>query len=1080
MRKLRLILLLTFVLVVSEMTSGQNPFSQLVMEHWNTKNGMPNDMVLNVYQTMDGYIWLSGYTGLTRFDGISFTPFNSRNVPQMKTDNIETLLYETKDSTLWIPTPNSGLLSYKNGEFKAYIIDSTSLYISGLTGQDELLLNIGRGKTSYALFDTRDKSIRALTSSEMLQLMLKEQTQSYDVVKDLSGNTWIYSKGFYRLKDGKLTKLTSKEGLTPDRGYYQIYADSRNRVWLVATKGLFLWNGQKFKLYPGMEDVTFVTSGAMSTGMMMEDTKGGIWLGTESGVAYLPDNSNRFLFYPGEEGPLSQAVNNILEDREGNIWFSSTADGLIKLSQSKFVNYSVRDGLNDNRVAAVCAVDTNNYLLATYRKLFRIENGVVEPYSFKDKSLENFKGDPTHLFKDSNGNVWLTFSLGSIIRISSNGEKLIQSKSISQARYVFEDENGKIWFGFGYLGIGCLNQQDEIELLPFPKIDFSPFYISSVRKLQNGNWLVTSFNNGIIVIDRDGNPSYYDDNSGLPTIGVFSSLEDADGTVWLTTQSGITRFKNGEFQNVGFRDGLPENSVFDLLSDNEGYVWFPSNRGLIRAKKQELNNYLDKKIEKINWQVFDDGDGMLNRQCVGARHPAKTPDGKLLFPTFGGLVEVDPAQLKQNTIAPPVKINQVLRDDLDVGLTQNQTLTPGSHRYVFGYSALSFVAPEKVQFKFKLEGYDKDWISAVGDRKAFYTNIPTGDYTFRVIACNNDGVWNETGASYSFRIKPFFWETTLFRISAVVFLLLVVWLIVKWRTQAARKQNEILEAEVGARTSDLHKANKELKQLLENLKSTQAQLVQSEKMASLGELTAGIAHEIQNPLNFVNNFSELNNELLDDLKEAIAKNDQEEIESILKDLSENESKVASHGKRAESIVKGMLLHSRGSSGKKEPTDINALCDEYLRLSYHGFRAKDKSFNADFKLEADENLPKIEVVPQDIGRVLLNLINNAFYAVSEKSKLQVSSYKPQVIVSTKMQGGKIEISVKDNGPGIPEKVKEKIFQPFFTTKPTGQGTGLGLSLSYDIIRANGGEIMVESTENKGTEFLIVIPVSSEII
>ncbi len=224
-------------------------------------------------------------------------------------------------------------------------------------------------------------------------------------------------------------------------------------------------------------------------------------------------------------------------------------------------------------------------------------------------------------------------------------------------------------------------------------------------------------------------------------------------------------------------------------------------------------------------------------------------------------------------------------------------------------------------------------------------------------------------------------------------------------------------------------------------------------------------------MNFVNNFSEVNTELIDEASQEIKNGNISEVEIILNDIKENEQKINHHGKRADAIVKGMLQHSQSSSGVKEPTDINALADEYLRLSYHGLRAKDKSFNADFKLEADKSLPKIKVIPQDIGRVLLNLINNAFYAVSEKSKLQASSYKPQVIVSTKKVDNKIEIRVHDNGNGIPESVKEKIFQPFFTTKPTGQGTGLGLSLSYDIIKAHGGNLKVETKESEGTVFII---------
>ena len=267
------------------------------------------------------------------------------------------------------------------------------------------------------------------------------------------------------------------------------------------------------------------------------------------------------------------------------------------------------------------------------------------------------------------------------------------------------------------------------------------------------------------------------------------------------------------------------------------------------------------------------------------------------------------------------------------------------------------------------------------------------------------------------------------------------------------------------------------------LKSTQSQLIQSEKMASLGELTAGIAHEIQNPLNFVNNFSEVSKELLDEMREAIEKGDTEEAKEIMNDVIQNLEKINHHGKRADGIVKGMLQHSRSSSATKEPTDINKLADEYLRLAYHGLRAKDKSFNATMKIDFDATIGNINIIPQDIGRVILNLITNAFYVVDEKKKSGVDNYEPTVTVSTSRSlsfgegRGEVRISVKDNGNGIPQKVLDKIFQPFFTTKPAGQGTGLGLSLSYDIVKAHGGELKVETKEGEGSEFVIQLPFKS---
>jgi signal transduction histidine kinase len=299
------------------------------------------------------------------------------------------------------------------------------------------------------------------------------------------------------------------------------------------------------------------------------------------------------------------------------------------------------------------------------------------------------------------------------------------------------------------------------------------------------------------------------------------------------------------------------------------------------------------------------------------------------------------------------------------------------------------------------------------------------------------------------------------------------------RTTAILLEETIEELEQKRRA--IEDSNSVLTKLLEDLKAAQAQLIQAEKMASLGELIAGIAHEIQNPLNFVNNFSEVSKELIDEMNDELAVGNNDNAKELASDIEQNLIKIIHHGKRADSIVKGMLQHSRKSSGQKELTDINSLAEEYFRLAYHGLRSKIKDFNAVLNSDLDVTIPKLNVVRQDIGRVILNLINNAFYAVHEKSTTTSKGYSPTVTLRTAVKDKQVIISVKDNGSGIPEHIREKIFQPFFTTKPTGEGTGLGLSLSYDIIRAHGGELSVESqhasiAEESGTEFSIKLPVT----
>jgi signal transduction histidine kinase len=376
-----------------------------------------------------------------------------------------------------------------------------------------------------------------------------------------------------------------------------------------------------------------------------------------------------------------------------------------------------------------------------------------------------------------------------------------------------------------------------------------------------------------------------------------------------------------------------------------------------------------------------------------------------------------------------------------------------------------------------LTGEDHDYILEGDDLVAYYQAVSKTNFQLpesQLIADKNQrqyyfrATFNE-GGLFAFRDTPFPEEAkqVMKRFAAVFDLTYKRFLDLQNAEAHARQAEQDLVA--------IKEAKQKAEEALTELQVTQKQLIQSEKMASLGELTAGIAHEIQNPLNFVNNFSDVSKELLDEMKEAIDRGDTEEAKEIMNDVIQNLEKINHHGKRADGIVKGMLQHSRTGSNQRELIDINALADEYLRLAYHGWRAKDKSFNAKFVTDFDDTIGKINIMSQDIGRVILNLINNAFYAVSQRKKLDETGYEPTVTVRTRKTPGTLEIKVEDNGTGIPSNIKEKIFQPFFTTKPTGQGTGLGLSLAYDIVKAHEGSLSLNSTEGEGTSFIIELPI-----
>ncbi len=579
--------------------------------------------------------------------------------------------------------------------------------------------------------------------------------------------------------------------------------------------------------------------------------------------------------------------------------------------------------------------------------------------------------------------------------------------------------------------------------------------------------------NQIIWVGTEAGLNRLDEKTGkfkryLREFIIFRSMADREGNFWVCTDAGLYKYDEKTDNFLNFRDdlsGLSSMLLFWMMEDREGNLWFMTPKGIAKLNRERTSTVLYGSNQGINGQAIT---GILY-----IRH-----NGEILLGDSTGYFQFQPKLLQQNSSAPEVVLTGFLLNNKPVqpsrdGVlpeplmqTREIRLNHNQNTFSFEFSNIDFSSEHAdTRLIYKLENYDDNWRSAGEERRAYYFNLPPGKYIFKVKTLNAVGL--ETEKDIDLVITPPWWSTWwAYTIFALTFAALI-WAFIAYRSRKLKEQNKILEEKVEQRTHQLNLS-------LQNLKDTQAQLVQSEKMASLGELTAGIAHEIQNPLNFVNNFSEVNTELIDEAEREISNGNMAELKSIFNHIRENEKKISNHGRRADSIVKGMLLHSRSGGGMKEPTDINSLADEYLRLSYHGLRAKDKSFNATLKTDFDKSISKINIIPQDISRVLVNLYNNAWYAVAEKSRLQKQGYEPTVTVSTKNAGSYIEIHVADNGNGIPQKVVDKIFQPFFTTKPTGQGTGLGLSLSYDIVKAHGGELKVVTKEGEGSEFIVQIP------
>ena len=835
----------------------------------------------------------------------------------------------------------------------------------------------------------------------------------YPNLKDRTGLWWIGAKpGLFKQapKNHQMDLFRfdyEDPNSLPDNEITAIFEDSKNRLWIGTAKGAAIYRPEKLNFLRIQHKAT--DPGTLSNDLITtihEDSQGGVWIGTDNGLNLWQEKSHRFdRFFVEKDG--RNPCQYIYTDPSGRLWVAMNKEGLMELAPGT-------------------------------GKLIKKLSPVWNP-------RRGTRDLVAAIFQDSRQKLWVGTRWDGLFCLNEEENGFIPYKNVpgdsnslgsNMIRIITEDKKGRLWVG---INIGGLNQflPDENRFIKMS----SEVRIGSIQTYaydQKGSlWLGTYSGVGLTNFDdATGDFVYYGDEKGLlhndivsvgPNLGLAT---DHSGKFYIPTQRGLSIFdpEAKTFYSYYEKDGFQPYSLgYYEIKRKNGEIWIGGNFGLNRIVPENLFG-----------RDATMGDVVLTKMTINDSSYAQ-PDGAI----FNKAVSYTDA----------IRLKHWQKD------------------ITFEYVYLHYLRSEDNLYSWILENYNDTWSEPSTLRKATLTNLSPGTYIFKVKAANADGVWmnEEDARAIKITIAPPWWRTWLANgIYAVLLLLLGRRVHLAQQAKTIRLEREKTQARELEQARQIEKAYTELEQTHENLKATQAQLIQSEKMASLGELTAGIAHEIQNPLNFVNNFSEVSQELLDELQEEVKEGDLEEVAAITSDLKSNLEKINHHGKRADAIVKSMLQHSRISSGDMEPTDINALCDEYLRLAYHGMRAKDKSFNAGYKLELDENLPLLKVVPQDIGRVLLNLINNAFQAVTDVEK-------PEVVVSTQKLLDKIEIKVSDNGPGIPDSIKDKIFQPFFTTKPTGQGTGLGLSLSYDIVKAHGGELKVTSITGEGATFTVSLPV-----
>ncbi len=1077
-------------------------------------------LTTSMMQDRSGYMWFTtGNQGVQRFDGYNFKSYvNDPLDPNSIAPNGAECILEDSEGIIWIGTTGSGLerLDPSTGIFTHFVHSSNDPEsiihndVKAIFEDHQGVLWVGT-TGGLEIFDRKSQKFKHFTSDPNDPTTISNNCVK-EIYEDSNNSLWFGTGepwGGYDINIGGLNQFDRNTGKfiryvhdendplsLIDNRITAIHEDSQGKFWIgTAEDGLHLMDRDKgtFQrltfdpLYPdklsrpALQPIT-LTGAVDHIAFIKEDKTGHIWIGTMgAGINRYDPKTEKVRHYGGDEsygGLKDMLFWSSFISRDGVIWISSTENNVFRVnpSQTRFEDINV-----DAFIFSLYQEESTMWIGTFDGLIHRDINSELNTKFEHDSLIPSSIGSGLirSIVPDENGGLWVGTEGGGLNHFNPktksfthyyHDENDLQSIDNDTITSLLKDSFSNLWIG----------TNTGLNMMKKGSVDFIHYSHDSL----NTSSLSDSYSVSTLLEDEDqthlwvgtygGGLNRLDMKSGkfdhfLPDEAIFGMVQDVDGVIWAASNEGLSRYVIGisKFEKFIDPNGIFSSSYSGIEVDSKNNLWLTGETGIwqINSDRSLVHSYSNNNGVRSSLfysaLIFKDLNGAICFPYYPSSYYRILPDN-IIRKAQAPVVLINDFKLGAESVSPGEgsPIGVPINEESEINLQYDQNI------FSFDFTAIDFTNPYDNTILFKLENYDADWRAPGMDKTVQYINVSPGNYIFRIKAATNMGVFAEKEIIVN--ISPPWWLTWWAYVMYGFMFFIGVYVIHRFQ------KTRLLKAErEKSRDKELAQA-KEIEKAYTDLKATQSQLIQSEKMASLGELTAGIAHEIQNPLNFVNNFSEVSNEMIDEMIEEIENNDLEEVKTIAKDVKQNLDKINHHGKRADAIVKGMLQHSRSSDGKKELTDINALADEYLRLAYHGLRAKDKTFNATLKTDFDDSIGRVNMASQDIGRVILNLITNAFYVVDQKKKTGIENYEPTVAVSTKKEGGKLEIKVSDNGSGIPKKL-DKIFQPFFTTKPAGQGTGLGLSLSYDIVKAHGGTLTVTTEETKGTEFSIILTV-----